>query len=122
MCRRGSRPGSVSLCPSPPPFEGPNPPTGPRLAPAATNRGDTALLTAVLLLVLMSNYAERSFEVRADGLSSLFGLLSLVVLLRGRPFAAGALATLSFLCTQKGIYFVFAGGVAVTAVLLLRRT
>lgn len=83
---------------------------------------DTSLLLALLMLVLMSNFAERSFEVRADGLSAAFALLSLVALLRERPFAAGVLAALSFLSTQKGIYFVFAGGAVVTAALLFERS
>ncbi|MEA2325975.1 MAG: hypothetical protein QOE68_934, partial [Thermoanaerobaculia bacterium] len=82
---------------------------------------DRAVVMALILLATMTNYLERSFEVRSDGLSSLLGFASLVFLLRGRAFNSGLFAALAFLATQKGIYFVAAGEAAVFALLIRRR-
>lgn len=71
-----------------------------------------AVCLATLLLFCMSTFLERSAELRVDMLTSLAGLLSLVVLLERRFVVAGALAGLSFLISQKGVYYLLAGGLA----------
>jgi len=69
-----------------------------------------AVLLALLALVLMSTFLERSAELRVDMLTSLCGFLSLVALIERRPLRAGAWAALSFLVSQKGVFFLVAGG------------
>ena len=83
---------------------------------------DTAVGASLLLLVLMSNYLERSTELRADAISTIFGLIAIGFLLRDRPGLAGLSVALAFLSTQKGIYFVFAGEASVLAVMVRDRT
>lgn len=83
---------------------------------------ERSLAAALLMLGVMSNFVERSFELRADGVSAIFGLISLLCLLRARPALAGLFAALSFLATQKGIFFVAAGACALGAVLVRDRT
>ncbi|QQR91664.1 MAG: hypothetical protein IPJ88_08100 [Myxococcales bacterium] len=78
-----------------------------------------ALLLAMALLFSMSTFLERSAELRVDMLTSLCGLLSLVFLLRGQSQWSGLLAGLSFLVSQKGVYFIFAGGLALSSLVLL---
>ena len=70
------------------------------------------------MLLVMSTFAERSAELRVDMLTSLAGLGSLVLLLRGRAVWAGVVVALSFLISQKGIYYILAGNAALGAVWL----
>ena len=71
-----------------------------------------AVCLALLLLVTMTNFAERSFEIRVDMLSALLGLAGLLMLLERRFAWAGVLCGLSFLMTQKGVYFFAASNAA----------
>jgi len=75
----------------------------------------SSVLLATLLLCSMSTFLERSAELRVDMLTSLAGLVSLMALLAGRFGLAGALAGISFLVSQKGIFFCVAGGAAMLA-------
>lgn len=72
----------------------------------------SAICLGTILLFCMSTFLERSAELRVDMLTSLAGLVSLALLLDRRFAAAGALAGASFLLSQKGIYFIFAGALA----------
>lgn len=83
---------------------------------------DRAILAALALLVVMSNFLERSGELRPDAPATLFGLASLLFLIAQRPLLAGVACAAAFLCTQKGIYFVGAGELALVAVWLRERT
>jgi hypothetical protein len=65
----------------------------------------SAVALALASWVFMSNWLERSSELRVDTLTGLAGLFSLLALLRGRPALAGGLAALSFLISQKGAYY-----------------
>lgn len=78
----------------------------------------TAILCALAMLVMMNTFLERSAELRVDMLTSLFGLFSLIYLLRGRWVVTGLLAGAAFITSQKGIYFVTAGGLAASMMLL----
>jgi hypothetical protein len=78
-----------------------------------------AVVLGLGLLLVMSTFAERSAELRVDMLTALAGLVSLVLLLHGRAGWAGAAAGVSFLLSQKGLYFVLAGNAALGAVWLL---
>lgn len=69
-----------------------------------------ALALALPCWLLMSNWLERSSDLRVDTLTAWPALFSVVALLRGRPALAGALAATSFLVSQKGIYFIAASG------------
>lgn len=74
-----------------------------------------AVLLALLLLVTMSTFLERSAELRVDMLTAAAGLVSLVFLLEGRrrsDLAAGAWAGVAVLVSQKGVFFPLAGGAA----------
>ena len=70
-----------------------------------------AVALGLALLVCMSTFLERSAALRVDMLTALFGLASLMALLDQRTRRAGLLAGLSFLVSQKGIYYALAGGV-----------
>jgi len=72
---------------------------------------------ALLMLVTTSTWLERSCELRVDALTAWPGLFSLLCLLNGSFFSAGLLGGLSFLVSQKGIYYLLAGG---ACALLLR--
>jgi hypothetical protein len=71
-----------------------------------------AVALALLMLVAMGTFLERSAALRVDMLTSLCGLASLVLLLRARFSWSGVAAALSFLVSQKGVYFLIAGGAA----------
>ena len=71
-----------------------------------------AVLLSLAMLAFHSTFLERSAELRVDMLTGLAGLLGLTALLGGNPFLAGLLTGTSFLVSQKGVYFVIAGGVA----------
>jgi len=71
-----------------------------------------AVVLAIAISLAMSSFLERSAALRVDMPTALVGLLSLLALLEGRTLRAGALAGLSFLVSQKGIYYAAAGGAA----------
>lgn len=75
-----------------------------------------ALLLSLALLFAMSTFLERSAELRVDMLTSLAGLVGFSFLLNRRLLLAGVFASLSFLVSQKGIYYCIA---SVISVLLL---
>lgn len=79
-----------------------------------------AIGLALVMLVVMSTFLERSGELRVDMLTSWAGLGSLLLLLDRRVFWAGALAGFSFLISQKGAYYVLAGEVAILALWLFK--
>jgi len=72
-----------------------------------------AIVLATVLLISMSTFLERSADLRVDMLTGLFGLFSLLYLLDKRVALAGPFAGLSFLVSQKGLYFLLAGGMAI---------
>ena len=69
------------------------------------------ILIAIALLVVMSTFLERSAELRVDMEAAWAGMVSLLLLLRHKWIAAGAVAAASFLISQKGAYFVVAADV-----------
>lgn len=75
-------------------------------------------LIIVLLLLCFSNMMERLFRTRAEPVALFFGAFALYVMVgakvdqAGRLFVAGVLSGLSFLSTQKAIYFNFGLGAA----------
>jgi hypothetical protein len=71
-----------------------------------------AVVLATALLVAMSTFLERAAELRVDMLTSLAGLVSFVLLLSRRYAWAGLACGVSFLISQKGIYFFAAGALA----------
>lgn len=79
----------------------------------------TAVFGGLLLTIPVSNFLERSSDFRVDMLTSWAGLASLLLLLNSRFAAAGLAAGLSFLISQKGIYFCIAGAAALGLSLLL---
>jgi hypothetical protein len=81
-------------------------------AAMARMRSRAAVVAALALLVFCSTFLERSSELRVDMLTAWAGLWSLILLLRGRAGWAGALAGLSFLVSQKGAFYIVAGGIA----------
>ncbi|TIQ36821.1 MAG: hypothetical protein E5X48_07550 [Mesorhizobium sp.] len=84
-------------------------------------------LIIVLLLLCFSNFMERVFRTIAEPLALFFAVAALLVILRarelkGRQFvAAGLLSGLSFLATQKSIYFNVALGLGLVADAALMR-
>jgi hypothetical protein len=72
-------------------------------------RGDAVVL-ATCALFAMSTFLERAAELRVDMLTGLAGLISFVLLLSRRYALAGLACGLSFLISQKGIYY-FVGSV-----------
>ncbi len=80
-----------------------------------------SILLATLMLVSMSTFLERSASLRVDMLTSLFGLFGLIYLLDRRLLLAGVLAGVSFLVSQKGIYFILCGGFALGTHWLFQR-
>lgn len=78
----------------------------------------TALALSFPMLVVTTTFLERSAELRVDMLTGWVGAASLLGLMAGLPFAAGLLGSLSFLISQKGIYFCGAGAIALMAAVL----
>ena len=84
-------------------------------------------LTIVLFLLCFSNFMERIFRTIAEPLAVFFAVAALVVVLRARELrssqlvVAGALSGLSFLATQKSIYFNVALGLGLVAEAALMR-
>ncbi|RWC64484.1 hypothetical protein [Mesorhizobium sp.] len=78
-------------------------------------------LVIVLLLLCFSNFMERIFRTIAEPLAVFFAVAALLVVLRARELsgrqlvAAGILSGLSFVATQKSIYFNFALGLGLVA-------
>ncbi len=72
----------------------------------------SAVFLATVVLVSMSTFLERSASLRVDMLTSLFGLFSLLFLMDRRLIVSGVLAGVSFLVSQKGVYFIFCAGSA----------
>jgi hypothetical protein len=72
-----------------------------------------AVCLSTLTLVCMSTFLERSAELRVDMLTGWVGFFGLLLLLDGRVFWAGVLAALSFLVSQKGVYYMACGALAV---------
>ena len=71
-----------------------------------------AVCLAYALMIVMTSLVEWAIEVRLDMLTALFGFVSLLLLLNRRVALAGAVAGLSFLISQKGTMYAFAGGIA----------
>ena len=80
-----------------------------------------AIVIALLLLVICSTFLERSAELRVDMLTAWAGLWSLLLLLENRFAAAGALAGVSFLVSQKGAFYILAAAAALLALAVMRR-
>lgn len=81
-----------------------------------------AVIASLALMVVMTNYLERSAELRVDPVAALLGLASLLCLISRRPVLAGIAAAASFLSTQKAIYFVAAAAFALIALCLRDRS
>jgi hypothetical protein len=79
-----------------------------------------ALALALPCWLFMSNWLERSADLRVDTLTAWPALFALLYLVMGRSVVAGLLCALSFLVSQKGIYFIAASGVALIAALAVR--
>src|SRR5262245_29721434 len=75
---------------------------------------------ALLLMVVCTNFLERSAELRVDMLTGWAGLWSLLLLLDRRAALAGALCGVSFLMSQKGALYVVAASVALMAILAIK--
>lgn len=71
-----------------------------------------AVVMGLLVVVCMSTFLERSSALRVDMLTAWFGLFSMLALLERRVVVAGLLASAGFLTSQKGVYYMFAGGLA----------
>ena len=69
-----------------------------------------ALLLASALLVVMSDFAERSADLRVDTLTALAGFVALAALIKRRTGWAGALTAVSMLISQKAAFYVLAAG------------
>lgn len=69
-------------------------------------------LTGQLLLISVTTFLERSSEIRVDMLTAWFGLASLLLLLKQRWLLAGGVAGLSFLISQKGVYYILSANAA----------
>lgn len=66
---------------------------------------------AILILMSFSNFIERSFELRSEPLAILLSATALLIVIRGtqdstmRLLLGGILCGLSFVTTQKSVYF-----------------
>jgi hypothetical protein len=69
-----------------------------------------ASILALLVLVPMSTFLERSAELRVDPLMAVCALLAAWALARRRVVAAGVIAGVALLVTQKSVYIVVAAG------------
>ncbi len=79
----------------------------------------SAVVFAALLMVFTSTFLERSGALRVDMITAWFGLFSLLFTLERRMITAGLLVSLSFLTSQKGIYYALAAGSALFTYWLL---
>ena len=82
------------------------------LALARRYRPEAAAL-GMVLLVFVSTFVDQAFEIRVDMLTGWCGVLALFLMLRGRHGWAGVAAGLSFLISQKGLFFLTAGATAI---------
>ena len=73
------------------------------------------LLLSTAMLVIMSDFAERSADLRVDTLTALAGVAAFVALIQRRAGMAGAITALSFLISQKGVIYLLASGVVLAA-------
>jgi hypothetical protein len=64
-----------------------------------------AVVLALPMWLCMSDWLERSSELRVDALTSWAGLFALFALLASRPALAGLIAGVALLVSQKGLYF-----------------
>ena len=95
----------------------------------ARSLGESRLrsLAIILILLCFSNFMERVFRTIAEPLAVFFAAAALLVVLRGRAdrartiLAAGMLSGLSFLATQKAVYFNVALGLALVGDAALAR-
>jgi hypothetical protein len=78
----------------------------------ATLFSPAAAVLSQVLLISVSTFLERSSELRVDMLTAWAGLASFLLLLNRRWLAAGILAGVSFLISQKGVYYMVAAGAA----------
>lgn len=84
-------------------------------------------LIIVLVLLCFSNFMERSFRTRAEPLAVFFAVTALLVVLRGQVrkaqtvLLAGFFSGLSFLATQKAVYFDVALGLGLVVDAALAR-
>lgn len=72
-----------------------------------------SVILATVLMVLMSNFLERSSELRVDMLTAWTGGAGLLLLLRQRSGWAGFVTAVSFLVSQKGVYFALAANAGI---------
>ncbi len=78
-----------------------------------------AVLLALAIMCVTSNFLQQSADLRVDMLTSVCGLFSLVCLVHHKPVLCGLFAGLAFLVSQKGIYFVAAGSLGWASTLWL---
>jgi hypothetical protein len=86
---------------------------------AARRFSARAVVLALPMWLCMSDWVERSSELRVDALTSWAGLFGLFALLASRPALAGLLTGISFLVSQKGLYFLPSAVAGLAAILLL---
>ncbi len=77
-----------------------------------------AVLGGLALLVTMSTFIERSPDLRVDMLTGLAGLASLLLLIERRHAWAGLVCGVSFLISQKGVYYAVAANAALVVPLI----
>ncbi|HSM37516.1 MAG TPA: hypothetical protein VK837_14025 [Longimicrobiales bacterium] len=77
-----------------------------------------AVAVGMVLLVFVSTFVDQAFEIRVDMLTGWCGVLALLLLLNARHGSAGMAAGLAFLISQKGLFFVIAGAIAIAASVL----
>lgn len=80
-----------------------------------------AVVAALGGALVMSDFLERSPDLRVDLPTALVAFLSFLALLRRRPGLAGVLAGLAFTVSQKAVYGLLAGAVAILAGELVER-
>jgi hypothetical protein len=71
-----------------------------------------AALVGQTLLISVTTFLERSSELRVDMLTAWVGLASFLLLLNRRWLLAGVVAGLSFLVSQKGVYYALSANAA----------
>lgn len=68
------------------------------------------VLLSTAMLIAMSDFAERSADLRVDMLTALAGLIAFAALLHRRSAVAGAMVAVSILISQKGAFYLAASG------------
>jgi len=74
--------------------------------------GAMPTLLALASMLFMTNFLERSAELRVDMLAGLLGMFALLLLVTRRDFASGALVGFAFCVSQKSVYYAAASVVA----------